>query len=250
MLSENAEKLLKQRYYMPGENWEGLVSRVHNDNILGDEPEYYSEVYNDMLTLKFLPNSPCLVNSGKPNAGKQACFVVGPTEDTLEDHFETLKDIAEVAKRGGGCGFTGSFIRYEGAKVNGSSHGYAYGPLKYAELVSKGMHMMTQSGFRGMALMVTLDCEHPNIEDFINLKKNRQEGDLYNFNQSMMTTDEFMQKAVSNDTSKEAALLYKLALNAWSNGEPGLLFSDTINNNTPYKEAGEKIYATNPCGHR
>lgn len=178
------------------------------------------------------------------------CFVAGPTEDTLENHLDTLSDIAHVAKAGGGAGFTGTHIRAANSPVAGSAHGYSYGPNNWARAVSQYMHMLTQSGFRRMALMYTLSSDHPDLESFIHLKQSGDETDLYNFNQSVFASDAWMDKAINDAESQEAKLLWELAKNAWQNGEPGLLFADTINNNTPYKYSAQTIYASNPCGEQ
>lgn len=176
-----------------------------------------------------------------------ACFVVGPTEDTLENHVDTLGDIATVGKRGGGCGFSGANIRAEGSPVAGSAHGYAYGPNAWALRVSDYLDMITQGGFRKMALMYALDASHPDLEEFIDLKRGKSERFCYNFNQSVFADNAWMEENTNGHTS---AIFSKLVENAWTNGEPGLLFSDTINKYTPYITCGCKISATNPCGEQ
>lgn len=176
------------------------------------------------------------------------CFVVGPTEDTLENHLDSLKDIAQVAKAGGGCGFTGTFIRPKNSPVNGSVHGYSYGPNAWAANVSNYMHMMTQSGFRKMALMYTLSSDHADLEDFISLKQSADEKALYNFNQSIFASDNWLNSATTKPFSNEARLFNKLVENAWNNGEPGLLFDDNINSpELPYMLSGQYINSVNPC---
>lgn len=247
MLESHVEKLLAQRYYHEGEDWPKLVDRIV-DYVCSDESEEFQRQVRYLLLERiFLPNSPCLVNAGKKDAGLFACFVVGPTEDTLENHLETLADIATVAKRGGGCGFTGTNIRYEGAPVAGSAHGYAYGPNNWAMSVDAYMQMMSQAGFRNMALMYTLSSDHPDLEKFINLKQTAETTNT-GFNQSIMASDDWM--SALKKKGEEWRLFWKLAENAWNNGEPGLLFADTINNNTPYQLCGCKIEATNPCGEQ
>ena len=246
-LNENAQRLLEQRYLLPGETWPELCTRVVEHVCPEDTDTYKEEVYFDILNRVWLPNSPALVNAGKKNAGLMACFVVGPEEDTLENHFETLSDIAAVAKSGGGCGFTGSNIRPHNSPVAGSSHGYAYGPNKFAGMVSHAMDMMTQSGFRKMALMYTLDCHHPDIEEFIYLKQTTDESSMYNFNQSVWITDDWMRLAQFPDTV-EHELFHRICQHSWNNGEPGLLFDSNINSlGMPYFDAGEMINCTNPC---
>ena len=242
-LSTSAEKLLKQRYYKPNETWADLVKR-NVEAICTDETKaaMYALIFNRV----FLPASPCLVNAGYNN-GLFPCFTVGPTQDTLEDGFATLGEIAQVAKKGGGCGFTGSILRPKNAPVAGSVHGYAYGPNRFAEMVSYAMDAITQSGFRKMALMYTLSAEHPDIEEFIGLKQSGNEAACYNFNQSVMAKDSFLNKAMIDPTSKEGKLFDKICKHAWANGEPGFLFEDTINSNNTYEHTDQYILTTNPC---
>lgn len=249
-MDHNVLRLLKQRYFISdNDTWEILTKEVVEHVARDETPSYKERVHTQIYNRVWLPNSPCLVGARSRNGGMIACFVVGPCEDTLENHVEVLGDIAAVGKRGGGCGFTGTFIRAEGSKVNGSAHGYAYGPNKWAIRVSDYLDMITQGGFRKMALMYTLKSDHNDIEKFIDLKQNRGETFAYNFNQSVMATDNFMRKACIPGT-REEFLLNKIAHNAWNNGDPGLLFFDTINRNTPYAATGTEINATNPCGEQ
>ena len=245
MLEPHVEKLLKQRYYKPGEDWEALVNRVVS-YVCKDDPDLAPIARELILRRVFLPNSPALVNAGGHNNGLFACFTVGPEEDSLEAHLEALADIAAVARAAGGCGFSGTTIRPKGSPVAGSAHGYAYGPNAYARNVSNYLSMMTQGGFRGMALMYDLGSEHPDLDEFIDLKQG-DEAHMTNFNQSIMATDDWMQQAMLYPQSKAHAQLKRVAANAWNNGEPGLLFADRINDNTPYKTCGCRIYTTNPC---
>jgi ribonucleoside-diphosphate reductase alpha chain len=204
--------------------------------------------YEDIYNRVWLPNSPCLVNAGKEkNSGLFACFVAGPGEDDLTVHLETLKDIAQVAKFGGGCGFTGTFIRPKNSPVAGSTHGYSYGPNAYALRISDYMDMLTQAGFRSMALMYCLRSDHKDLDEFIDLKQNVGERLAYNFNQSIMATDDWMAKATNCQKTKEKQQFERLVYNAWNNGEPGLLFHTTINTNTPYQDP---IETPNPCGEQ
>lgn len=249
-LSPEVISLLKQRYFLPNENWRGLVNRVVK-HICGDEDIKFQNIVFDLLHERvFLLNSPALVNSGTKTGGLMACFVVGPQEDTLEHHAEVLGDIAVVGKRGGGCGFTGTYIRAEGSPVAGSAHGYAYGPNAWAIQVSNYLNMITQGGFRKMALMYTLRSDHRDLASFINLKQVKDERFCYNFNQSVMAQDSWMREATENPESEAGVILRKLASNAWNNGEPGLLFHTTMNENTPYQTCGCRIEATNPCGEQ
>lgn len=144
------------------------------------------------------------------------------------------------------CGFAGTFFRPKNSPVAGSAHGYSYGPNAWAIRVSEYMDMITQSGFRKMALMYNLRSDHPDLDEYIELKQNKSEQFAYNFNQSVMATDEWMKHA-QIDGTKENKQFLRLCKNAWNNGEPGLMFYDTINNNTPYKMFGETVEQSNPC---
>ena len=128
-VSKTALNILQKRYFDKNEDsWDKLAER--NVNYIYDE--YISEDYlltKEMILHRyFVPNSPSLVNAGKPNSGLCACFVVD-FPDTIEGIFKTKLDFALIARKGGGCGTTLTKIRPEGSFVHGSTHGYAGGPL-------------------------------------------------------------------------------------------------------------------------
>ncbi len=259
MLSYNIEKLLRQRYYHPGEkNWAQVVTRVVEHVCVGESLGFKERVQQQLQNRVWLPNSPTLVNSGKKNGGLAACFCVSPQDDTLESHFKNLEDIARIGKSGGGAGF-GVYhrpnekdefnIRRLDAPVNGSAHGYAYGPNWYASLVSYALAGITQGGFRRMALMYSMAAEHPDIWEFLELKQD-DNTKLTNFNQSVFISDDTMHKAVYDERSEEHKILWHLAENAWKNGEPGILFQTRINQNTPYATCGCEIQTVNPCSEQ
>ena len=248
-LSANAMKLLSQRYFHEGEKtWQDLVHRVVKYVAVSDR--IYELAYSQIANRLWIPNSPALAGAGTKNGGMFACFVAGPSSDSMESHLATLTDIAMVGKFGGGCGFTGTNFRPKGYRVFGSAHGSAYGPNKWALQVSNYLDIVTQGGFRRMALMYTMRSDHADLDEFIGLKQSGDERFAYNFNQSIMATDHWMEDASRNENSKASAQLDAIAYNAWSNGEPGLLFYDTININTPYAVTGQRIEATNPCGEQ
>ena len=251
MLSHNVESLLSQRYYQPGENWEDLITRVVTSICDNEPPGFKHTVYQQLKGRIWLPNSPCLVNAGTVNSGLFACFVVGPDEDSLEHHVDVLGDIAAVGKRGGGAGFSGAAFRPENSPVSGSAHGYAYGPNNWAIRVSDYLDMITQGGFRKMALMYSLPADHADINKFIELKHNGNERFGYNFNQSVFATDEWMSKATNGHEAVEKEVLHSIANHAHANGEPGLLFDTRINTDTPYSTCPcPPIKTTNPCGEQ
>lgn len=248
-MSSNAQRLLAQRYLQPGETgWHDVVNRIIRNVAVQASYDYQEFIASDLLQRVWMPNSPCIWGAGSKIGGLFACFVVGPTLDELEDHAETLKDIAVVTRFGGGCGFTGTMIRQKDAPVSGSAHGKAYGPNWWAVNTAAYAEMISQGGKRNAALMYTLRSDHPDLEQFIELKQTKDEKFAHNFNQSVMATDEFMRTAIDEPDSNEARILARIAFNSWRNGEPGLLFYDTINQRSPYYATGQRIEATNPCG--
>jgi len=256
-ISKTAQNILQKRYFNGALNetkWEHVVDRVVN-NIMDEEGEDKETLREIIKNTYFVPNSPCLVNAGKQGAGLSACYVVD-FPDTIEGIFKTKLDFALIARKGGGCGTSLSKIRPEGARVHGSTHGYAGGPLKFADTISHDADALTQAGFRSMAIMFTQSVYHPDIMKFLVAKK--EEGRIANANISVVVDDAFMQKVENDETywtefNGEKYQEYRardifdiLVEGAWSNGEPGMLFKNAIDR-SPYAETGQEIFATNPC---
>ena len=154
-VSKAAINILKRRYF--GENetsWEQVVDRVAKHVIPNMDKKNMELTVNMITNRYFVPNSPCLVNAGKRGAGLNACFVVD-FPDNIEGIYKTKLDFALIARKGGGCGTSLTKIRPEGAKVAGSTHGYAGGGVKFADTISHDADALTQSGFRAMAIMFT-----------------------------------------------------------------------------------------------
>jgi len=259
-LTDVAKNILRKRYFSDGEGKWWQVSRRVINYVCQNWSESDKETMYDMLYNRyFVPNSPTLVNAGKnKHAGLSACYVL-PFEDTIEDIFKTKLDFALVARKGGGCGTTLSNLRPQGDPVNGSTHGFAGGAIPFADTISHDMDVITQSGFRSMALMFTMRFDHPDILKFIHAKT--EEGKIANANISVVVTDRFMELVESDgeywtefngkkyEKLKAREVFEEIVEGAWRNGEPGLLFDDQINH-SPYKYAGVKIEATNPCGEQ
>ena len=173
--------------------------------------------------------------------------------------FKTKLDFALIARKGGGCGTSLSKIRPEGETVHGSTHGYAGGPIKFANTISHDADALTQAGFRSMAIMFTMGVRHPDIIKFITAKE--EEGVIANANMSVMVDDDFMTAVENDDTywtefngkkyqEYKAKDVFNLMVEgAWRNGEPGILFRDRIDQ-SPYKEVGQEIFSTNPCSEQ
>ena len=143
-ISKTAMNILKQRYFKDGEKtWEEVANRVV-DYVLSDADKERKETTRAMiLNTYFIPNSPCLVNAGKKKAGLIACYVLD-FPDTIDGIYQTKKDFALVARAGGGCGTTLSKLRPKGSKVNGSTHGFAGGPVDFFNTICHDMEVITR----------------------------------------------------------------------------------------------------------
>jgi ribonucleoside-diphosphate reductase alpha chain len=201
--------------------------------------------------LVFLPNSPTLFNIDVPGGGTlSACFKFD-VSDTMVDAntgsgiMDTATKAAMVTKWGGGVGYYVGGLRPEGALVN-STHGKAMGPLAVLRFYNAMGSMLTQSGKRDAAQMGILDCDHPDVRDFIHMKDDDPQA-LATFNISVAITDKFMEKALAHPHSRENKLLREMADSAWRTGDPGVYFVDAAERANPTPWLG-RLTGTNPCG--
>ena len=221
--------------------------------------ELEEEFYRMMTSLEFVPNSPTLMNTSTAFRQLSACFVL-PIEDSIESIFSTLKATAIIHKTGGGTGFSFSRLRPKGDIVK-TTGGIASGPISFAMIYDTATEVVKQGGRRRGANMGILRVDHPDIMDFIVAKE--KEGVLRNFNISVAVTDKFMD-TMQKDTDfelinpkngvvvnkvKAGAIWNLIIMMAWKNGEPGVIFIDTINKRNQTPKLGE-IEATNPCGEQ
>lgn len=272
-LSKNAELVLQKRYLIrdaqgqPVETIEGLFKRVAG--AIAEPDAHYSgakavektqkEFFEMMTKLEFLPNSPTLMNAGRPLGQLSACFVL-PVADSMEDIFEAIKQAALIHKSGGGTGFSFSRLRAKGSTVN-STGGVASGPVSFMRVFNMATEAVKQGGTRRGANMGILRIDHPDILEFIDCKHNN--ADITNFNISVGITEKFMQavekkedydlidpatgKAIKTLNAKE--VFDKIVESAWQNGEPGIVFLDRLNRDNVVPTLGE-IESTNPCGEQ
>jgi len=295
-LTEIAERVASNRYYRKNdegqniENWLDLSARVVDNVCKNEDDNFKRKAFDLVYHTKFLPNSPCLINTGNNVSGLLACFVTKSPGDSWIAMTDNIASFGHVARRGGGCGVDLSNIRPEGDPVFGSTHAKACGPIQHLRVLSEAMATITQAGFRGMANMCTFRIDHPDIMKFILCKQRNNalrsylREDIFNhyeqikekvdeqlgvildkfisnFNISIMTTDEFLEKVEKDEdidlifngktyqTLKAKDIFNAIVENAWKNGDPGMLFYSAINNG-PYKYSKQEITATNPCGEQ
>jgi ribonucleoside-diphosphate reductase alpha chain len=229
------------------------VEKQYDESV--DVKEYDDLFYYMMANLEFLPNSPTLFNAGTEIGQCSACFVL-PIEDNMDSIFGSLYHMAMVQKSGGGTGFSFSRLRPEGSTV-GTTGGVASGPISFMKVYDTATDIIKQGGRRRGANMAILRCDHPDIMEFISAKSDKQS--FRNFNISVAITDRFLE-ALGNEGeidlitphTKEVVqsvsargMFDTIVHNAWSTGDPGLIFIDRINEEHPLK--GSLIEATNPC---
>lgn len=260
--------MLKQRYFLKDldgnfvENGQGMLWRVANAVAQAEPAEtqekWIRDFYDIMATMDFMPNSPTLMNAGTDIGMLSACFVV-PLEDSMEDIFESLKETALITKSGGGVGIPFSNLRASGSSVMSTS-GVASGPISFMKVFDSAIDSIKQGGRRRGALMSAMSVHHPDILSFITCKDDM--GVLNNMNISVAITDEFMdaknsgrQYNLYDQNHKVVSQLdaeyvwNKIVYQAWKNGEPGVLFIDTINRANPTPALGV-FQSTNPCGEQ
>ncbi len=268
-LSINSIKVLQSRYLLKnneGETIENPIDMFRRvaKTIAQAEKQYGTnikkfegEFFQIMSSLEFLPNSPCLMNSGTKSQQLSGCFVFD-INDSLSNIFDILKTAALIQKTGGGTGFNFSRLRQRNSIIS-STKGTSSGPVSFISIYDKMTDVIKQGSKRRGANMAVLRVDHPDIIEFITSKNNPNE--FNNFNISVAVTNKFMEAVLKNKdhdlidpvTRKiikkiNARTVFDIIVtSAWQTGDPGLIFIDKINELNPLNE---KITAVNPCGEQ
>ena len=224
-----------------------------------DASHWEEKFYSALEDFRFLPAGRIVAGAGTGRAVTLFnCFVMGTIPDSMSGIFDGLKEAALTMQQGGGIGYDFSTIRPKGADVKGVAAD-ASGPLSFMDVWDAMCRTIMSAGSRRGAMMATMRCDHPDIDDFISAKADPAR--LRNFNVSVLVTDPFME-AVKADGPWDLVFngkVYKTvqALDLWNQimratydyAEPGVIFIDRINamNNLAYCET---ISATNPCGEQ
>jgi len=238
--------------------------------------KYENTFYEIMTKFEFTPAGRTLQNAGSPTSIIANCIVLD-FEDSMEGIFKTLEEASQLQQQGSGLGFAWHLLRPAGYSAK-RTMGKASGPVSFLKVYDTAFGTIKQQGRHG-ANMGVMNVDHPDILEFIDCK--RKEGDIRNFNISVGLTDDFMKQVKENskelwmckwkDTEmlprqiirdeygsikelKEvkitaSELFDRLIRSAWTNGEPGVIFPDTVNLTNPLPKLG-KIEACNPCGEQ
>ena len=208
MFDENTLLILKKRYLKKDEHGEVIetpdemfkrvadaVARAEDSFGKGKQEKTSDAFFRMISSLQFLPNSPTLMNAGRKLGQLSACFVL-PVEDSLDSIFESVKETAKIHQTGGGTGFSFSKLRPRDDVV-ASTMGAASGPVSFIKVFNMATEVIKQGGTRRGANMGVLRVDHPDIEEFLSIKRNPLE--LTNFNLSVAVSDAFME-ACEKDT--------------------------------------------------
>jgi ribonucleoside-diphosphate reductase alpha chain len=256
IMSDLQRDIYEKKYRYENENFDGFLTRVSGGN---------NAIKKAIKDKKFMPAGRILAGRGLDKLGRKItlsnCYVMPKVEDNIESIFDTAKYLARTYSYGGGVGLTISKLRPKGAKVNNAAN-TTTGAVSFMDLFSMVTGLIGMRGRRG-ALMLNMDCNHPDIEDFIDVKNDLSKVNYANI--SVNIDDKFMNAVKNNEeyelyfkvesTGEEISrkvnareLYEKLSRNNWNMAEPGILFQNRINSWHLMSEDKEFEFAgVNPC---
>ena len=248
--------ILQKKYCYEGEDFESWVNRISGGN---------EEIGQYIKEKKFLFGGRILSNRGLNKDGRKVtysnCYVIEPPQDNIESIFECAKKLARTYSYGGGCGIDISGLAPRGAKINNAAKETS-GAVSFMELYSMVTGLIGQNGRRG-ALMISIDCTHPDLMEFIDLKTDLEK--VTKANISIRIRDDFMEAVKNNEeyklqyvrdvtgeviekTVNARELFRKIAETNWDYAEPGALFWNRVENWNLLSNTKEFKYAgVNPC---
>jgi ribonucleoside-diphosphate reductase alpha chain len=250
----------KQVETTPKQMWKRVAREIASVEATEEKRKEWEEKFYWLLEdWKFIPGGRILFGAGQERKSTLLnCYVIPIKADSIEAIFDWCKEAARTYSYGGGVGTDISILRPKGAPVNNSAI-VSTGSVSFMEVMSTTTGTIGQAGRRG-ALMISISIEHPDIEDFINVKRNLSKVNYANI--SVRITDAFM-KAVENNEEfmlhfkndkvevnrkvKAKEIWNKLIKAAWESDEPGLLFWDTTKRMSTSEYNGMEVIATNPC---
>lgn len=254
---EISEQIHSEKYRGKNETFYDAMSRIAG--VLGDGDEHRRQFKDILLGQRFLPGGRIQAAIGSPRKVTAFnCFVSCTIPDSADGIMDAAKAAYATMRKGGGIGFDFSPIRYRLARIN-SLNSHASGAVSHMHIFDSTCSVVMSAGDRRGAMMGVLRVDHPDIEEFIRVKQNKDQ--LTKFNISVAITDEFMEALENGDafdlkwegdtveTIDPEALWNEIMRSTWDWAEPGVLFIDRINeeNNLGYCET---IAATNPCGEQ
>jgi len=241
------------------DTWSRVAHAIAGAEAPDDRARWAQRFEDALISYEFLPAGRILAGAGTGrNVTLFNCFVMGLIEDDMASIFDNVKEAALTMQQGGGIGHDFSSLRPRGAPVSGVG-AEASGPVSFMDVWDAMCRTIMSAGTRRGAMMGTMRCDHPDIEEFIVIKGDATR--LRNFNLSVLVTDDFM-AAVKEDTDWDLVFdgnVYKtlrarelwdrILRGAYDYAEPGVIFIDRINALNPLNYC-ETIYATNPCGEQ
>jgi ribonucleoside-diphosphate reductase alpha chain len=247
----------------PDELWRRVATELSSPEI-GEEKrkEWTTKFYWLLQDWRFVPGGRILFGAGQSRKSTLLnCYYFGIKEDSIEAIFEWCKEAARTYSYGGGVGTDISLLRPKGAPVNNSAI-VSSGAVSFMELLSTTTGTIGQAGRRG-ALMITIKVDHPDIVDFINVKRDLKRVNYANI--SVKITDDFMRavesdgdfvlrfkndKAEVKSTVSARQVWKQLTRGAWESDEPGVLFWDTIKRESTTEYGGMEVQGVNPCSEQ